>query len=170
MTTKADFTPEEWKTIAAAPPMAAFAITCASPNGPLGVMKEMLSMGMAMAEIIQKGSDNPLISALIADLKARATRLEPPANIKDAEQGKEAALARLKMAGEILDRKAASDAEEFKRWLLTIAERVAESANEGGFFGFGGERVSEAEKQTINQIAFILGLPRASAAFVTQPS
>ena len=161
MATKADFTPEEWKTIAAAAPMAALAITCASPNGPLGVMKEMFSMGMAMAEIIHKGSSNPLIASLIADLKARATRLEPPPAIKDAEQGKQAALAQLKTVAELLDRKAASDAEEFKRWLQSVAQRVAEAANEGGFFGFGGERVSESEKQTLNQIAFVLGLPRS---------
>jgi restriction endonuclease Mrr len=80
--------------------------------------------------------------------------------LKNPEQGKEAALAQLKAVAELLDRKAASDAEEFKRWLLSVAQRVAEAANEGGFFGFGGERVSEAEKQTINQIAFNLGLAR----------
>jgi hypothetical protein len=33
-----------------------------------------------------------------------------------------------------------------KKWLLTIGHRVAEAYNESGFFGFGGERVSEAEK------------------------
>ena len=161
MATKADFTADEWKTIVAAAPMAGLAVTCASPNGPLGVMKEMFSMGMAMAEMVHKGSSNPLIASLIDDLKARATRAEPPPDLKNPEQGKEAALAQLKAVAQLLDRKAASDAEEFKRWLLSVAQRVAEAANEGGFFGFGGERVSEAEKQTINQIAFNLGLPRA---------
>jgi hypothetical protein len=39
------------------------------------------------------------------------------------------------------------EADEFKRWLVTVAHRVAEAANEGGLFGFGGERVSEAEKK-----------------------
>lgn len=160
MATKSDFTPDEWKTLVAAAPMSGLAVTCASPNGPLGVMKEMFSMGMALAELVQKGSPNPLLSALIADIKERATKPEPPADIKDPEQGKQAALALLKGVAELLDKKAPADAADFKGWLLTVAQRVAEASNEGGFFGIGGQKVSEAEKQTINQIAFNLGLPR----------
>ncbi len=108
MASKSDFTPEEWKTIVAAAPMVGLAVTCASPNGPWGVMKEMLSMGMAMAEMLEKGSSNT---------------------------------------------------DEFKKWLLTVGRRVAEAANEGGIFGFGGERVSDAEKNVLRQIAFALGQP-----------
>jgi len=160
MTTKADFSSEEWKTLMAAAPMAALAVTCASPSGPVGVMKEMFSMGMALAELIRKGSANPLLASMIADLKERATRAEPPPDLKDPEQGKQAALAHLKAVAEIVDRKAPGDAAEFKQWILNVAQRVAEAASEGGFFGIGGERVSEAEKLTLNQIAFNLGLPR----------
>src|SRR6185503_2850508 len=63
MTAKSDFTTDEWKAIVAAAPMVGLAVTGASPNGPWGVMKEMLSMGMAMAEMLQKGRSNPLIAA-----------------------------------------------------------------------------------------------------------
>ena len=155
---KADFTPEEWKKIVAAAPMAGLAVTCASPNGPWGVMKEMLSMGMAMAEMLQKGTSNPLIADLVADLKARESKPEPPQNLKDPEQCKDAALQHLRAVNEILDSKVKGpQADEFKRWLVTVAHRVAEAANEGGLFGFGGERVSEAEKAVIRQIAFSLG-------------
>ena len=155
---KADFTPAEWKKIVAAAPMVGLAVTCASPNGPWGVMKEMLSMGMAMAEMLQKGSSNPLIADLAADLKARESKPEPPQNLKDPEQCKDAALQHMRAVNEILDSKVKGpQADEFKRWLVTVAHRVAEAANEGGLFGFGGERVSEAEKAVIRQIAFSLG-------------
>lgn len=157
---KADFTPEEWKKIVAAAPMVGLAVTCASPNGPWGVMKEMLSMGMAMAEMLQKGSSNPLIADLAADLKARRIKPEPPQNLQDPEQCKDAALQHVRAVNEILDsRFKGPEADEFKRWLVTVAHRVAEAANEGGLFGFGGERVSEAEKSVIRQIAFSLGQP-----------
>ena len=157
---KADFTPEEWKKIVAAAPMVGLAVTCASPNGPWGVMKEMLSMGMAMAEMLQKGSSNPLIADLAADLKAREIKPEPPQNLQDPEQCKDAALQHVRAVNEILDsRFKGPEADEFKRWLVTVAHRVAEAANEGGLFGFGGERVSEAEKSVIRQIAFSLGQP-----------
>ncbi|MGN6719139.1 MAG: hypothetical protein ACTHLX_17290 [Candidatus Binatia bacterium] len=157
---KADFTSEEWKKIVAAAPMVGLAVTCASPNGPWGVMKEMLSMGMAMAEMLQKGSSNPLIADLAADLKTRQTKPEPPQNLKNPEQCKDAALQHIKTVNELLDSKGKGpEADEFKRWLLTVAHRVAEAANEGGLFGFGGERVSDAEKNVIRQIAFALDQP-----------
>ncbi len=159
MASKTDFTTEEWKTIVAAAPMVGLAVTCASPNGPWGVLKEMLSMGMAMAEMLQKGSSNPLIAELAADLKERQTKPEPPQGIKDPEQAKELALNHVKAVNDIVNRKAGDEADEFKKWLLAVGERVAEASNEGGIFGIGGERVSEAEKNVLRQIAFALGLP-----------
>jgi hypothetical protein len=160
MASKSDFTPEEWKMIVAAAPMVGLAVTCASPSGPWGVMKEMLSMGMAMAEMIQKGSGNTLIAELGADLKARQTKAEPPQGMKEPEQCKEAALNHIRAVNDILGRKVKpEEAEEFKKWLLTVGHRVAEAANEGGIFGFGGERVSDAEKNVLRQIAFALGQP-----------
>ena len=160
MARKTDFTTEEWKMIVAAAPMVGLAVTCASPNGPWGVLKEMLSMGMAMAEMLQKGSSNPLIAELAADLKERQTKPEPPQGIKDPEQAKELALNHIRAVNDIVSRKAKADeADEFKNWLLAVGERVAEASNEGGIFGIGGERVSEAEKNVLRQIAFALGLP-----------
>ena len=160
MASKSDFTPEEWKTIIAAAPMVGLAVTCASPNGPWGVMKEMLSMGMAMAEMLQKGSSNPLIAELAADLKARQTKPEPLQGVKSPEQGKELALNHVRAVNDLIDRKVkAEEADEFKKWLLAVGRRVAEASNEGGIFGFGGERVSDAEKNVLRQIAFALGQP-----------
>ncbi|HET9884436.1 MAG TPA: hypothetical protein VFS81_21965 [Candidatus Binatia bacterium] len=160
MARKTDFTTEEWKMIVAAAPMVGLAVTCASPNGPWGVLKEMLSMGMAMAEMLQKGSSNPLIAELAADLKERQTKPEPPQGIKDPEQAKELALNHIRAVNDIVGRKdKADEADEFKKWLLAVGERVAEASNEGGIFGIGGERVSEAEKNVLRQIAFALGLP-----------
>jgi len=160
MASKSDFTPEEWKTIIAAAPMVGLAVTCASPNGPWGVMKEMLSMGMAMAEMLQKGGSNPLLAELAADLKARQTKPEPLQGVKSPEQGKELALNHVRAVNDLIDRKVkAEEADEFKKWLLAVGRRVAEASNEGGIFGFGGERVSDAEKNVLRQIAFALGQP-----------
>ena len=160
MARKSDFTTEEWKMIVAAAPMVGLAVTCASPNGPWGVLKEMLSMGMAMAEMLQKGSSNPLIAELAADLKERQTKPEPPQGIKDPEQAKELSLNHIRAVNDIVSRKAKADeADEFKKWLLAVGERVAEASNEGGIFGIGGERISDAEKNVLRQIAVALGLP-----------
>ena len=64
----------------------------------------------------------------------------------------------LRQAGALLDSKAPADAVPFKTWLVHVAKAVAEAAPEGGFLGFGGTQVSEAEKATVAQIAAGLGV------------
>ena len=117
-------------------------------------------MGMAMAEMLQKGSANSLIAELAADLKARQTKPEPPQGMNDPEECRQAALKHVRAVNDLLRRKVTpAEADEFKQWLMTIGQRVAEAANEGGIFGIGGERVSEEEKNALRQIAFALELP-----------
>ena len=66
----------------------------------------------------------------------------------------------VRAVNDILNRKVKpEEADEFKKWLLAIGQRVAEAANEGGIFGFGGEQVSDAEKHVLKQIAFALDQP-----------
>lgn len=50
----------------------------------------------------------------------------------------------------------------FKQWLHGIATRVAEASNEGGFLGFGGEKVSAAEREALASIGKTLGLPASA--------
>jgi hypothetical protein len=56
-----------------------------------------------------------------------------------------------------VDLKAPSDAAAYKSWLVEIASDVAEASKEGGFLGFGGVAVSDAEKATLSEIANVLG-------------
>src|SRR4051812_35549895 len=52
----------------------------------------------------------------------------------------------LRSVASLLDTKAPQEAMAFKRWLREVAQKAAEAANEGGFLGFGGVAVSDAEK------------------------
>ena len=56
----------------------------------------------------------------------------------------------------IVAAKAPSSAPAFKEWLKAIAAKVAEAGTEGGFLGFGGEKVSAAEKATLDRLASAL--------------
>ena len=65
----------------------------------------------------------------------------------------------LKRIPGILDAKVSSEqAAGFKSWLVTIADNVANASREGGFLGFGGERVSAAESAAIKVLASALGV------------
>ena len=53
------------------------------------------------------------------------------------------------------------EVEEYKRFILGLAERVAEAHREG-FMGLSGERVSDAERAAVEEIAATLGISAES--------
>ena len=61
-------------------------------------------------------------------------------------------------ASAILDAREPADAAAFKAWLFSVSQKVAEAASEGGFLGFGGVQVSDAERATLDDIAKALGI------------
>ncbi|MGH8511629.1 MAG: hypothetical protein ACREU9_11405 [Gammaproteobacteria bacterium] len=166
MTKQSEFTEEEWRYIVSGPPMVGVAVAAASLSGPIGMMKEMLALGMALGQVAERGSPNALITAVVKDLKERTTAPQAPPELLSAPHvAKEHALSHLGEVSQILYRKVSdAEAEEFKRWLVTLGERVAEAAKEGGVLGFGGELVSDEERSALRQIAFALGLPATTTS------
>ncbi len=49
------------------------------------------------------------------------------------------------------------DADEYRLWIITIAQKVAEATKEGGFLGIGGKRVTVAEMAALKEIAEAIG-------------
>ena len=64
----------------------------------------------------------------------------------------------LRALSALLAAKAPADAAAYKSWLAGVAKAVAEAAPEGGFLGFGGTQVSDAEKATLAEISAALGV------------
>src|SRR5215208_2431969 len=172
MANKANFTPEEWTKLLESPMMAGLAITAAEPSGLWGLLKESLSSGWALLEAKTSGP-NELIKAVATDFgtgEGRAaardglqTRLSgsKPAEVRDK------AIAALREAAAIVDAKAPGEAAAFKNWLKQIAQKTAEASTEGGFLGFGGVQVSEAEKSTLAEISSALGASTSSTLDAT---
>ena len=159
MTAKTDFTPEEWKQVLGSVMIAGMAVTLADPSGLIGLTKEGLASGSALVSAKSDPNFNSLVKAVVADFETSGGRAAARDFIKTTVAGKQAAemkaalLAALGGAGSILDTKASAEAPAFKAWLSQIAQRVAEAAGEGGFLGFGGVRVSDAEKATLDEIS-----------------
>jgi hypothetical protein len=162
MSTKADYTREEWELLLKAPMMAAIAIVAASPSGPIGVLKEMFAVGkgyLAGAE----GTSNALIAAVVADVQAGSRPSMPAERPKDPAAVKAQALGASRAVAALLGRKAPGEAEGFKRWVLATAQKAAEAAKEGGFLGMGGVQVSDAEKAALAEVAGALGIAPGAA-------
>ena len=176
MTTQADFTPDEWNTILASPTLVGTTVMLAATSGPIGTVKEMIAVGKAVAEVIEKGSPNALVQALAQDAKARIdaqkakqpdqeVKLDPEVEqkIKSAKSAEAARAVLMQEVGEVaalVTAKAPVDeAQGFKQWLMSVAVQVAQAAKEGGFLGFGGTQVSDAEKAALNELSGVLGVP-----------
>ena len=104
------------------------------------------------------------MSAVVSSIKemaAKRERLQPPISVKGKkpEEVKADVVAQLAKVSSLLDGKVPADqAEGYKSWLVAVAGKVANAATEGGFFGFGGEKVSAAETAAINELASSLGV------------
>ena len=56
-------------------------------------------------------------------------------------------------AAQLLDSKVdPAQAAQYRQWALGVADKVAMASTEGGFLGFGGTRLSDAEKSLIDQL------------------
>jgi hypothetical protein len=149
MTGKADFTDEEWDQILQAPPTAGLIVITAQRGGSF---RESFSMAKAYSEARRQHGDSELLDT-IASTKPEVdhTRYHSP------EELKEHGLGHLRDAVALLEQKATpEEVEDYKRFVINLAQRVAEAHKEG-FLGLSGERVSDAEREAIEEIAQALG-------------
>ena len=161
MANKANFTPEEWTKLLESPMMAGIAITAAEPSGLWGLLKESFSSGWALLEAKTSGP-NELVKAIASDFGTSEGRTAARDDVQARLSGskpaevRDKAIVALREAAAIVDAKAPGEATVFKDWLKQIAQKAAEASTEGGFLGFGGVQVSEAEKATLAEIASAL--------------
>jgi hypothetical protein len=164
MATKTDFTTEEWSEVLGSVMLAGMAVTLADPSGLIGMAKEGLASGSALVAAKTDPNSNALIKSVVSDFETSAGRASARGVIKGKLAGKQAGemkstiLETLGQTVALVDAKAADDAAGFKAWLLSISERVANAASEGGFLGFGGVQVSDAERSTLDEISKALKL------------
>ena len=168
MAKKADFTLEEWQRILSLPQVASLYLALASPSNPLGLAQEMIASTKGIVEALKSSSGNELIDAVAADIREKAEKrekLEPPLQTSnDLNKMKAQCLQACRDVAAVLLQKAPADAQAYKQWVYQAAQNSANAAKEGGVFGIGGERVSEAETAALKEIAMALDISNLSGA------
>lgn len=169
MATKSSFTEQEWAKLLSSPMIAGMAITAADPSGVWGLLKEGMAGGWALLEARQNSQANSLVKAVAEDFATTEGRTAARSALQTRFTGaklaalKDAALDELRVISNTLEAKAPEDAPAFKAWLQEVAQKAAEAGTEGGFLGFGGVAVSEAEKATLAEISVALSQTETAA-------
>ena len=140
MTGKADFTPEEWELILEAPTGAAMMVITADRGG---TFKETFSMAKAYAEARKNHGQSELLDEIVAAKpEVDHTRYRSTDELRDR------VLTHLRDAVATLEGKAsAEELDEYRRFVVTVANRVASAHSEGG-----SDPVSEHERSALAEI------------------
>ena len=144
MTGKADFTEQEWELVREGPPTAGM-ITLLASSG--GTFRETWALAKTFAEARQQHGDSELLDAIVAE-KPEMTRYH------SREEAEGEGLKKLSDAVALLEQKASpEEVESYKRFTLSVAERVAEAHKEHG------DAVSPEEREAITKIESSLNAP-----------
>jgi hypothetical protein len=158
MASRTDFSAEEWSVLRTAPALVGGAMMAATPDGFFASMREAFSMGSSSFATLKAYQDVALLKEIMTDkdqlvdeMKAKLGTGGTPAERRARLQSE--ALAGVKQAVAILQAKGGpDDLKAYRGWVGAVAEGVANAASSGGVLGFGGEKVSEAEKAFLGQV------------------
>jgi hypothetical protein len=164
MTSKDDFTDEEWVRLKRGPFVAGMAISLADHGGPIEAVKETAATLKAV-RAAEGGGRGQLPAAIAREVVAEAQQRKNPLGGFKPSKGANAGVEILSELGEvnrIVSEKASpEEAAAVREWLLEAAQEAANAAKEGGFMGFHAERVSEGEQEMLDRLNQVLAAPSA---------
>lgn len=158
MTTKTDFTDEEWVRIRRAPLVAGMAISLADPGGPIEMAKETMA---TIRSATNPPSREQLLAEVALDIQSMTQQKQNPlagfAIDKGAPAGQQVLDELRAVNGVVASKATPEETAAFGEWLLSTAQAAADAAKEGGFMGFGATQVSQGEKDMLEQVRSALG-------------
>ena len=144
MTTKAAFSPEEWKVVLEGPPTAGMIVITAAHGG---MFRETVAMSKAYTEARAQHGESELLDEIVA-----AKPQMDHTRYRSAEELRDHGLGHLRDAVALLESKATTgESDDYRRFVLTLANKVAAAHREGG------QSVSPAEAEAIQEITAALG-------------
>ena len=162
MSTKDDYTPEEWQLLFDIPPMVGTAVMVAGRSG-LGSLKEAFALASGVLSGKHGYEDNQLIQSLIESRLKEGQRsqveslTDNPYRSKQPSELVDEVAKKCSQASHLLSEKSTvQEAGSYKQWVLEVGQKVAEAAKEGGFLGVGGQRVSAAEQEVLDKLTAAL--------------
>src|SRR3954451_5922204 len=165
MTSKEDFTDDEWTRLKRAPFVAGMAISLADPGGPIEAFKETSATLKAVLAAAEGADHGTLVGDIAREAAGDARQHKNPLGGFKPTGGATAGveiLDELRGVGRLVAEKSSpEDAAGVRAWLLSVAQASADAAKEGGFMGFHAERVSQGEQRMLDSLEEALAVPAA---------
>jgi hypothetical protein len=140
MTTKSDFSTEEWHLILEAPPSAGMIVVTAQRGGSF---REAIAMAKAYAEARKQHGESELLDEIVAAKPER-----DHTHYHSADELKQQGLQHLRDSVALLERKATpTEVDEYRKFIVNLAHEAAAAHREHG------QAVSEAEQAAISDIS-----------------
>lgn len=153
MATKADFNALDWQTITEGPALAGVIVATAEKGG---AIRESVAMAKTYVEAGREEENG----ALLNEITTKAPEVDAK-RFKSVEQLRSEGIDAIRSAVALVEENApAAEADAYKRFTLTVAERAAAADKSGGFLGIGGVDVTPAESAALDEIAAALGIER----------
>ena len=152
MTTKTDYTSEEWQTLAAMPAVVGLAVILAEGSARRGRKQEMAALDDSAAAAAKDFPDNVLVQAVLPDAVAAAESDQVQAYRREKRSAKalEIAVGWCEKVNAILKGKSSFlEADGYKRFVLTTGLNVALISADAEYLGIGGDKVSHGERKTL---------------------
>ncbi len=123
------------------------AAVAAERTGPIGYFREIMAAGRYLYDARRRYKDNALVQDLFSHAEERSVDLD--------DVTREKLLTRIEVVGSVVHDD--EEGAEFKRFLLELAERVADASRSGLF----GRRLSTNEAAFLSELKEHLRLPDA---------
>jgi hypothetical protein len=145
MTTKADFTDEEWELVLEGPPAAGLIVSTAERGG---TFREAFSIAKAYTEARKQHGASQLLDEIVS-AKPEVDR----SRFSSFEELKLHGLGKIREAVGLVELKATpEEASDYRGFVLAVGERVAEAKTEEG-----DQPATESERAAIAEIAAAVG-------------
>ena len=145
MTSKADFTEEEWDLVREGPPAAGLIVSTAERGG---TFREAFSIAKAYTEARKQHGASQLLDEIVS-AKPDMDR----SRFSSFSELKAHGLSKLQEALALLDQKATpEEVDDYKGFVLSVANHVAEAKTEEG-----DQPATDSERAAIDEIAATLG-------------
>ena len=153
MSTKNDFTEDEWTRVVRAPLVAGLAISLADPGGPIEATKETMA---SLKTATNPPTREQLLAEVALEIQAMAQEHHNPLKgykpARDRPPGEQVLEELQAVQAMVVAKATPEEAAAFGGWLVAAAQAAAEAAKDGGFMGIGAQQVSDREQAMIDQV------------------